>query len=135
MVQGGGRWARALARESARLDAPAEDGKGGDCQQRGQGGRTRGPGGQGLCVPLQPLQLLQQPALLQLWAHLLADGLVVAVQVLELQREGGLRASAGQAVTRGPLDGIPAAYPGAQPPSGHRHSLGAFQWQFATVTI
>ena len=49
-------------------------------------------------MPLQPGELLQQLAPLELGAHLLADGLVVAVQVLELQKVGGVRASPGQAV-------------------------------------
>lgn len=35
---------------------------------------------------LQPLEFFQQLAPLQLGAHLLTDGLVIAVQVLELQR-------------------------------------------------
>lgn len=43
---------------------------------------------QGFCVLLQPGQLLQQLETLQLWGHLLPDGLVVAIQVLELQKEG-----------------------------------------------
>lgn len=100
VVQGEGNWARGLARESGPLDIPAKDGKRGDCQQRGQGGSAWGPCGQGLRVLLQPLELLQQLALLQLRAHLLTDGLVIVVQVLELQREGGLRASPGQAASR-----------------------------------
>lgn len=49
---------------------------------------------------LQPLELLQQLPLLELRAHLLSDGLVIVVQVLELQREGGVRTSPGQAAKR-----------------------------------
>lgn len=100
MVQGEGSRAQGLAGESERLDTPAEDGKRGDCPHTGQGGRTRCPCGQGLGVLPQPLELLQQLALPQLRAHLLADGLVIVVQVLELPREGGVRASPGQAATR-----------------------------------
>lgn len=50
----------------------------------------RSPGRQGLRVPLQPCKLLQQLATLQFWAYSLTNSLVVAVQVLELQKEEDL---------------------------------------------
>lgn len=40
------------------LDTPAKDGESGDCHQRGPGGGGCSPGGQGLCVSLQPGEFL-----------------------------------------------------------------------------
>lgn len=66
--------------------------------QGAEGGCQEGAVGKGLCVPLQPLVLLIQVAFPQFWPNELADGLIVAIEVLYLQREKR-RGKGGEGIT------------------------------------